>query len=206
MLGLEFLIAGDIVRTVVVAPTIQNVVVLGFVLIRTFPSLSLQLEIEGKLPGAVIRRPQFRNSLTRDGLTHPQSMATLVSVLRCICRALTILALCCAIGLQWLALQSIAWTAMIIDYSKRGSLCEAIKLTFDGAHPCSLCHIVDRGKTTDKKSDVQLLTPKIDMICTKRAIILVRPIAYVDYTSGNFSVFKIGESPPVPPPRNSFSA
>jgi uncharacterized membrane protein len=51
LLGLEFLIAGDIIRTVVVAPTVQNVLVLGLiVLIRTFLSLSLQLEIEGKLP------------------------------------------------------------------------------------------------------------------------------------------------------------
>ena len=51
LLGLEFLIAGDIIRTVVVAPTIQNVLVLGLiVLIRTFLSMSLQLEIEGKLP------------------------------------------------------------------------------------------------------------------------------------------------------------
>jgi len=95
---------------------------------------------------------------------------------------------------------------MIVDYSKRGSLCEAIARTFDGAHPCSLCHIVEKGKTTEKKSDLQLLTPKIDMICTKRAITLVPLIAYVDYAAGDFSVFKIGESPPVPPPRNSFSA
>jgi uncharacterized membrane protein len=51
LLGLEFLIAGDIIRTVVVAPTLQNVLVLGMiVLIRTFLSLSLQMEIEGKLP------------------------------------------------------------------------------------------------------------------------------------------------------------
>jgi uncharacterized membrane protein len=51
LLGLEFLIAGDIIRTVVVAPTLQNVIVLGMiVLIRTFLSLSLQFEIEGKLP------------------------------------------------------------------------------------------------------------------------------------------------------------
>jgi uncharacterized membrane protein len=51
LLGLEFLIAGDIIRTVVVAPTLQNVLVLGLIVfIRTFLSLSLQLEIEGKLP------------------------------------------------------------------------------------------------------------------------------------------------------------
>src|SRR4029450_12080984 len=51
LLGLEVLIAGDIIRTVVVSPTLQNVAVLGMiVLIRTFLSLSLQLEIEGRLP------------------------------------------------------------------------------------------------------------------------------------------------------------
>ena len=93
---------------------------------------------------------------------------------------------------------------MIMDYSKRGSLCEAIAQTFDGSHPCSLCRIVEKGKTSEKKSDSQLVTPKIDMICTQRAITLLRPSAYVDYLFGDFSLFQIGESPPVPPPRNSF--
>ena len=51
LLGLEFLIAGDIIRTVVVAPTPQNVAVLGgIVLIRTFLSMTLQLELEGRWP------------------------------------------------------------------------------------------------------------------------------------------------------------
>jgi uncharacterized membrane protein len=51
LLGLEFLIAGDIIRTVVVAPTLENVVILGLiVLIRTFLSMALQLEVEGRWP------------------------------------------------------------------------------------------------------------------------------------------------------------
>ncbi|APR79584.1 Hypothetical protein A7982_04931 [Minicystis rosea] len=51
LLGLELLVAGDIIRTVVVAPTLQNVVILGLiVLIRTFLSVALQLEIEGRWP------------------------------------------------------------------------------------------------------------------------------------------------------------
>ena len=51
LLGLEFLIAGDIIRTVVVAPTIENVLILGLiVLIRTFLSVALQLEVEGRWP------------------------------------------------------------------------------------------------------------------------------------------------------------
>ncbi len=51
LLGLEFLVAGDIIRTVVVSPTLNNVLVLGLiVLIRTFLSMALQLEVEGRWP------------------------------------------------------------------------------------------------------------------------------------------------------------
>jgi len=51
LLGLEFLIAGDIIRTVVVAPTLENVVILGLiVLIRTFLSMALHLGVEGRWP------------------------------------------------------------------------------------------------------------------------------------------------------------
>lgn len=50
LLGLEFLIAGDIIRTVVVSPTFENVVVLGIiVLIRIFLSMSLEVEL-GNVP------------------------------------------------------------------------------------------------------------------------------------------------------------
>jgi len=122
-------------------------------------------------------------------------------VLRCIARAVTIFALCCAIGLQWLALQSIAWTAMIVDYSKHASFCKAIAQTLDGAHPCSLCHIVNKGKASEKKSDLQPLTPKIDLICTKRAITLLRPFVDFEYSTSDFAFSEIGQSRPVPPPR-----
>jgi uncharacterized membrane protein len=51
LLGLEFLIAGDIIRTVVIAPTLENVLILGLiVIIRTFLSMALQLEVEGRWP------------------------------------------------------------------------------------------------------------------------------------------------------------
>ena len=51
LLGLEFLVAGDVVRTVALEPTLNNVTVLGLlVLIRTFLGWSLALEIEGRWP------------------------------------------------------------------------------------------------------------------------------------------------------------
>jgi uncharacterized membrane protein len=51
LLGLEFLIAGDIIRTVAISPTLQSVAVLAaIVAIRTFLSLSLEVELNGSLP------------------------------------------------------------------------------------------------------------------------------------------------------------
>jgi uncharacterized membrane protein len=51
LLGLEILVAADLIRTIAVAPTVDNVLVLGLiVLIRTFLSFSLEIEIEGVVP------------------------------------------------------------------------------------------------------------------------------------------------------------
>jgi uncharacterized membrane protein len=51
LLGLEILVAADLVRTIAVAPTLDNVLSLGLiVLIRTFLSFSLEAEISGIPP------------------------------------------------------------------------------------------------------------------------------------------------------------
>jgi uncharacterized membrane protein len=51
LLGLEFLVAADIIRTVAVQPSLANVGVLGLiVLIRTLLSFSLEVEIDGTWP------------------------------------------------------------------------------------------------------------------------------------------------------------
>ncbi|HWH17611.1 MAG TPA: DUF1622 domain-containing protein [Allosphingosinicella sp.] len=51
LLGLEFLVAADIIATVAIEPTLDSLAVLaGIVLIRTFLSFSLEVEIEGKWP------------------------------------------------------------------------------------------------------------------------------------------------------------
>lgn len=51
LLGLEVLVAADIIRTVAVTPTPVSVAVLaGIVLIRTFLSFSLEVELNGRFP------------------------------------------------------------------------------------------------------------------------------------------------------------
>jgi len=51
LLGLEILVAADLIRTIAVEPTLDNLYVLGLlVVIRTFLSWSLDVELEGRWP------------------------------------------------------------------------------------------------------------------------------------------------------------
>jgi hypothetical protein len=116
-------------------------------------------------------------------------------------RVLTVFALCGAVGLHWVAIQSLAWTTMLVENSKHAPLSQAISRTFDGAHPCSLCHLVRTGKNSEKKSDLQATT-KIDLLCTTRAFPLRPRFSNFDYLVHDFSFSKLEHSPPVPPPRS----
>lgn len=68
LLGLEVLVAADLVRTVTSTPSLTDALVLGIVvIIRTILSFSLQIEIEGVVPWK------------RAMLTAPQQMAALAA-------------------------------------------------------------------------------------------------------------------------------
>src|SRR5215470_1960278 len=69
LLGLEILVAADLIRTVAVAPTLDNVLVLGIIVrIRTFLSFSLEIEIDGALPWrrAPARGPESAGHTTKN--------------------------------------------------------------------------------------------------------------------------------------------
>ena len=58
LLGLEFLIAADIIRTVAVEPSFENLGVLAIIVaIRTFLSFTLGLEVTGRWPWQQLERP-----------------------------------------------------------------------------------------------------------------------------------------------------
>ena len=66
MLGLELLVAADIIRTVAVDPTFQSVGVLGLiVVVRTFLSWSLEVEVNGRWPWQAAMAPS--SATTQDG-------------------------------------------------------------------------------------------------------------------------------------------
>ncbi len=56
LLGLEFLVAGDIIRTVAISPSYTSIGVLALIVaVRTFLSFSLEVELEGRWPWQAAR-------------------------------------------------------------------------------------------------------------------------------------------------------
>jgi uncharacterized membrane protein len=59
LIGLELLIAADILKSVVIDPTLESMLVLGgIIVIRTFLSISLDVEINGHWPWETTRLAQ----------------------------------------------------------------------------------------------------------------------------------------------------
>jgi hypothetical protein len=121
--------------------------------------------------------------------------------MRTLGRMATILALCLSLGFHWLALQSVAWTAMLVSNACHVRLSEAVAQTFDGAHPCHLCHAVAEGKKSEKRSQVFPTAAKIDLICVTRTFTCLPPWVPHDYEMTTFPASELSLAPPSPPPR-----
>jgi uncharacterized membrane protein len=74
MLGLEVLVAADIIDTVALEPTLESIFVLaGIVLIRTFLSFSLEVEVTGHWPWQGHELETARAAKARPSGEHPDS-------------------------------------------------------------------------------------------------------------------------------------
>ena len=106
-------------------------------------------------------------------------------------------------GGHWLILQSVAWTKMIIDYSRSSSVRTAIKQTFDGRHPCDMCKMIQRAKQSSKQQELQQPSAPDEVIFAE-----TRPLGFFDppYSwipgDGDFIHPSRCDPPPVPPPRS----
>ena len=67
-----------------------------------------------------------------------------------------LLALLCASDVHLAALQGIAWTTMIVEYSQdSGDVSEGLRRTLSGDEPCSLCSVVQTA--VDEEEDTSAL-------------------------------------------------
>ena len=77
--------------------------------------------------------------------------ATRPSLLRWTGTLAALLAILFASGTHWVALQAVAFGTMIVRYAQDAPLSQAIANTFDGQHPCPLCHAVQEGRQQEEK-------------------------------------------------------
>lgn len=120
-------------------------------------------------------------------------------------KAVTIAALCLALGLQWLALQSIAWTTMLVRNAQECSLSEALFRTFDGAHPCDFCHAVADGAKPEKDQQMIPVSFKPDLICATRRVVFPVDWSPCEYPEVHAELRVLLFPPPTPPPRQVLS-
>ena len=118
--------------------------------------------------------------------------------------AACLLAVLLANGGHWAALQSIAWGRMIVEYSRDNSLAEAIAMTFDGEHPCKMCHKVREGRRQEEQGPPLLKWEKQPefLLDARRTAVPLPPtvakdvVAFVLNLRPDFLT-----APPKPPPR-----
>jgi hypothetical protein len=74
-------------------------------------------------------------------------------------RIVTVSVLVLSLGLHWALLQTVAWTGMLITYTRHASFQEAFTKTFDGQHPCALCKVIKNGRAEEKQQEQQQVKP-----------------------------------------------
>jgi hypothetical protein len=123
--------------------------------------------------------------------------------MRNLLKAITVLLLVLSLGLHWTLLQSMAWTGMLVAYSRDASFQEALVKTFDGQHPCFLCEIVRSGRTEQKNQDQQQLRPvtKLDFGLVWDGFTFIQPFEQQRMPAPDLRAHRRAEAPPKPRPR-----
>lgn len=115
---------------------------------------------------------------------------------------LLIFALLGATGGHWAVLQTIAWADMLATHLRTDSVSEAITKTFDGEHPCQMCHQISAGKKAEKKADLPLPIKKQEFVTERPVFVFVAPQDFRLAPSGHSHLDGLIHRPAVPPPRN----
>ncbi len=115
--------------------------------------------------------------------------------------ALIVFALFCAIGAHWAVLQSVAWTNMLAQNLRTGSLSEAVERTFDGQHPCALCKQIAKGKQAERKSELPPQLKKFEYSFSFSRFVFSAPSDFYEVRPSDALVTELIHSPPVPPPK-----
>ncbi|MGA2028476.1 MAG: hypothetical protein ABSG87_00170 [Verrucomicrobiota bacterium] len=121
--------------------------------------------------------------------------------IRKICLVLTLTTM---LGAHWALLQTVAWTTMLADNLQSSSFHDAVTKTFDGQHPCCLCKAIAAGKQSEKKTEFNLQTQKLEFPPAKQNFVLTAPSQFQLLPQENSSAKSLSQKPLLQPPRGIF--
>jgi hypothetical protein len=114
------------------------------------------------------------------------------------------LALVAMLGSHWALLQSVAWVGMVVSYSEHSTFEDAMKMTFDGKHPCCLCKAIAAAKKKEKKNEFTAQTQKLEFPPIKENVVLIAPSQFKLLPRENAFAKSLTQKPLLPPPRGFF--
>ena len=136
---------------------------------------------------------RFRNSVLNNVVKSARPIMTVMMAI----------ALFMAIGGPLALLQGVAWVTMVHDFSKTGSLTQAVTKTFDGKHPCSMCKKIASARTCEEKAPVTVkVDKKAEVFVVSLGSELPKPVSYpFAYGPAPFVLMpELFFAPPVPVP------
>lgn len=104
------------------------------------------------------------------------------------------------LGGHWVVLQSVGWVKMFVEYAQEDSLRVALVKTFDGEHPCSICHTVSDGRKKEEKQEATIMVPKIDAVLMTAVQLPKAVESDCSYPSWQPTGTARNLAPPTPPP------
>ena len=114
------------------------------------------------------------------------------------------MALIATTGAHWAALQSVAWTTMLVNNLCTHSLSESVARTFDGKYPCPICKAITAARQSEKKSEFTAQTQKPEFPPVKENFVLIAPSHFQLLPVADTFAGSLPQQPLTPPPR-SFS-
>jgi hypothetical protein len=119
------------------------------------------------------------------------------------CRTIVVLLLVLSLGAHWILLQSIAWVGMIVTYSQNTTFTQAVRMTFDGEHPCPLCKFIQEGRAAEKQPDADQVrtSAKPELALLPKPLTLVFSPDRPAIPAGDLAGLERRDAPPKPRPR-----
>lgn len=119
-----------------------------------------------------------------------------------------VLMLVLTLGLHWALLQTVAWTGMIVSYSRDASFSEAVSKTFGGQHPCCMCKVLKQARAEEKQQQQKQESKpdgKIKLALPEAEFVLPSPFGESKLPSVDQWATARTYEPPKPRPRTTIS-